>query len=205
MAEPLDALRCLYLARFRTPQDRQAVAELFATHFGDAGHALRMPHALVSPTDALLGHVHLSRAGPVASASTQLLLPSQLACLEGMAVSVRLGLLTIITGHAGTGKSSVVRTMAALAGMHLDEVRLSSASDTMDVLGSFEQYDPAYAQRHAAQALDQCRRAIQARSHLSDGAALEALDACRRCLPHDLAQAAQYLACLLYTSPSPRD
>lgn len=194
MAEPLDALRCLYLARFRTPQDRQAVAELFATHFGDAGHALRMPHALVSPTDALLGHVHLSRAGPVASASTQLLLPSQLACLEGMAVSVRLGLLTIITGHAGTGKSSVVRTMAALAGMHLDEVRLSSASDTMDVLGSFEQYDPAYAQRHAAQALDQCRRAIQARSHLSDGAALEALDACRRCLPHDLAQAAQYLA-----------
>lgn len=192
-ADPLDALRFLYLARFRTPHDRQAVADLFATHFGDAGKALRMPHALVSPTEALLGHVYMSRTGPVASASTQLLLPSQLACLEGMATSVRLGLLTIITGYAGSGKSSVVRTMAALAGVHLDEVRLSSASDTMDVLGSFEQYDPAYVQRDAAQALDRWMRAIQARSHLGDGTALEAVDACRRSLPHDLSQAAQYL------------
>lgn len=187
-SEPIEALRFLYIARFRTQHDRDAVADLFAQHFGcDARRTLRMPPPLLSPSSALLGHVYMERLSSTSEASMQrqlALVPSQLACLEGMAASVRLGLLTIITGYTGAGKSCIVRTMADLVGMPLEEVRLSAASDTMDVLGSFEQRDPSHVYHDVSKSLYSVLRRMQARSHLSDGSALDAIETCLTALEH---------------------
>ena len=180
-ADPLDALSYLYLARFRTPDDRRAAARLFEQCFArSAAPALCAPPALLAPTHALLGRAHVARApGAGAGPERFALVPSQLACLEGMAVSVRLGLLTIVTGPAGAGKSSVVRLLAALAGHPLETVRLSAASDTSDVLGTFEQGDPAHRRRAAAAALAPLLARVQARAATSDGAPLDALERVR--------------------------
>jgi midasin len=40
-----------------------------------------------------------------------------------------------------TGKTSVARTLAALAGRKLVEVVMTAGSDTSDLLGGFEQMD----------------------------------------------------------------
>jgi len=178
-ADPLDALSYLYLARFRTPEDRREAARLFEQCFGrSAAQALQAPPALLASTRALLGRATVERL-PAVAAERFALVPSQLTCLEGMAMSVRLGLLTIVTGPAGAGKSSVVRLLAALAGHTLETVRLSSASDTSDVLGTFEQGDASHRVRAAAQALAPLLAQWQARAATSDGTLLAALERVR--------------------------
>ncbi|WFD19314.1 hypothetical protein MCAP1_001539 [Malassezia caprae] len=178
-ADPRDALSYLYLARFRTPEDRREAARLFERCFGrSAAPALKAPPALLASTRALLGRAMVERA-PAVAAERFALVPSQLTCLEGMAMSVRLGLLTIVTSPAGAGKSSVVRLLAALQGHTLETVRLSSASDTSDVLGTFEQGDASHRVRAAAQALAPILVQVQRRAATSDGALLAALERVR--------------------------
>ncbi|WFD22919.1 hypothetical protein MEQU1_001598 [Malassezia equina] len=178
-ADPLEALSYLYLARFRTPDDRREAARLFEQCFQrSAARALMAPPALLSSTHALLGRAVVDRAPSVAQERFALV-PSQLTCLEGMAMSVRLGLLTIVTGPAGAGKSSVVRLLAALAGHPLETVRLSAASDTSDVLGTFEQGDPSHRVRAAAQALAPLLARVQARAATSPGSLVAALETVR--------------------------
>lgn len=163
--DPLAALSYLYLARFRTAVDRQAAARLFEQCFScSAAPALAAPPALLAPTRALLGRAPMNRAPAAAHHARWALVPSQLTCLEGMAMSVRLGLLTIVTGSAGAGKSSVVHLLASLTGHPLESVRLSAASDTSDLLGSFEQSDPAHRIRAAARALAPLLAALHARA-----------------------------------------
>ena len=74
--------------------------------------------------------------------------------------------------------------MADLVGMPLEEVRLSAASDTMDVLGSFEQRDPSHVYHDVSKSLYSVLRRMQARSHLSDGSALDAIETCLTALEH---------------------
>lgn len=52
------------------------------------------------------------------------------------------GWMCILVGPPATGKTSLVRLMAALTGNSLHEFALSSATDTTELLGCFEQRDP---------------------------------------------------------------
>ncbi|WFD41675.1 hypothetical protein MPSI1_000307 [Malassezia psittaci] len=150
--DPTVFFAALYALRFRTPEDRSKVAQLYAEHMDikQPSELLAAPSCLLDASHVLAGHTWLNRRdAPLAEqASTLTLPPTQLACLEAAADSVRLNWLTILTGAAAAGKSSFVQTLAYLNGVTLSVVRLSSASDTMDLLGSFEQYDPKYALQH---------------------------------------------------------
>ncbi|WFC97593.1 hypothetical protein MYAM1_000308 [Malassezia yamatoensis] len=150
--DPTVYFAALYARRFRTPEDRSKVAQLYAEHmdYKQPSKLLEAPSCLVDASHALTGHTWLCRRDAPLSeqASTLTIPPTQLACLEAATNSVRLNWLTILTGAAAAGKSSFVQTLAYLSGVTLSVVRLSSASDTMDLLGSFEQYDPKYALQH---------------------------------------------------------
>ena len=197
--DPVATLSCLYLARFRTPKDRAYAASLFASCFGrEPTRATRTPSVVLSPSTALAGAVLLPRTG-LRLPRGYTLVPSQQACLEGMAASVRLGLLTILVGHAGTGKSSLVHTMAAMMSRRLEEVRLSAASDTMDVLGSFEQRDPSHQKKDVLRQVDAFLDQLQlaaltpTSSYAADAASLlDTLAACRTAM-HDQPEVLQTL------------
>ena len=51
--------------------------------------------------------------------------------------------MCILTGGPASGKTSLARTTAALAGRPLVELTLTGGTDTSDLLGSFEQQEPA--------------------------------------------------------------
>ena len=180
--DPLDYVFALYTARLRTDADRAAAARLAADAFGRAPPTAT-PAALVAPHEARIGHAVVPRAAARSTAPLTLL-PAQLACLEAACDSVRLGLLTIVTGAAGAGKTSLVRVLAELAGRPLEELRLSAGADTMDVLGSFEQRDDVYARRAAAAELRAALDAAAARacSSADGGTALAAAERLRAAL-----------------------
>jgi midasin len=62
--------------------------------------------------------------------------------MEAAMHCVSKGWMCILVGPPATGKTSLVRLMAALTCNSLHEFALSSATDTTELLGCFEQHDP---------------------------------------------------------------
>ena len=68
-----------------------------------------------------------------------LLLRGSLECLEKLAIAVKMNWLTILVGQSAAGKSSLVENFAQLCGRKLQIFNLSSDTDALELLGSFEQ------------------------------------------------------------------
>ncbi|GJP54985.1 hypothetical protein CLOM_g13979 [Closterium sp. NIES-68] len=151
----------LYVQRLRSSNERRFVANLFLSVFG---HALPFdPHPSVSLTPNLLrvGNASLPRASlsaalsssssqpaptPSSSSSTLLssslhLLPASASALESAVAAVAHNWMVILVGPAASGKTSLIRQLAQMAGRRLREMPLTSATDTTDLLGCFEQRD----------------------------------------------------------------
>jgi len=131
----------LFLQRFRTEADRAAVLEFYTASMGaDAGPPPLQPHYAVGSQAVQIGHAWLPRAkAQLPPAPPLQLLPAQLRPIQAMALGVRMGWMIAVGGETGAGKSSAVRLLARLAGRRMDEVVLSTATDTTELLGCFEQ------------------------------------------------------------------
>jgi midasin len=139
---PAEHLRSIYLARFRTEDDRTAARKLFDTSFGeDTAHLCAAPHYAVTPPAVQVGHFVAPRANFAAHAPVPALLQAHLPWMEAMGVAIQQQWLVIVTGYKNTGKTSLVRLMARLSGVVLHEAAINNATDTTDLLGSFEQVD----------------------------------------------------------------
>ncbi|CAK5270478.1 unnamed protein product [Mycena citricolor] len=136
---PQDLLRNVYLDRFRDVEDRRKAAALFESVFLEEA-TTAAPKWAVTPTYVQIGNFQTSRhAGSTALSRPPRILPSHLPALESLGLCVSQNWLAILTGPKNAGKSSVVRLLADLCGAPLQTVALHSATDTGDLLGSFEQ------------------------------------------------------------------
>eukprot|EP00736_Rhodelphis_marinus_P003990 Rmarinus@m.5335 len=61
--------------------------------------------------------------------------------LECLVAAVRMGWLVIIEGMTGSGKTAAIRALAGITGRRVHEVAVSGATDSMEILGCFEQAD----------------------------------------------------------------
>ncbi|CDU22202.1 related to MDN1-Huge dynein-related AAA-type ATPase (midasin) [Sporisorium scitamineum] len=154
LGDPIEHLASLYIQRFRTASDRQAARELFRKSFGgDPANDSRIVPTL-TPSQARIGHAVLERKPALNALQHRLvLLQSQLPALEALTDCVHKEWLAILVGPTGSGKTSVVRLLAQLAGARLEEFQLNSGTDTMDLIGTFEQYDPLGRSRHVLNTL----------------------------------------------------
>lgn len=59
--------------------------------------------------------------------------------LNKLATCVKMNWLALIVGKAGSGKSTAVEILASLLGKELYTIHLTSESDSLELLGSFEQ------------------------------------------------------------------
>ncbi|KAG5308278.1 MDN1 protein, partial [Acromyrmex insinuator] len=70
-----------------------------------------------------------------------LILRDQKRTLKSLMQCVKMNWMSILVGTSGSGKSSVVRLLAALTGQKLRSITVNSAMDTTEILGGFEQTD----------------------------------------------------------------
>lgn len=151
---PAEYLDAVYLARFRNSVDRAHAARLFEGVFSVPVDPATKPHFSLSATHAQVGRAWIRRSNTAALAHPGRILHSHLRFLEAAFLSVLRGWLVILTGPQSCGKKSALTTLAHLAGNTLRLVSVSNATDTTDILGSFEQSNPQ------SQSTDIAQRAI---------------------------------------------
>ncbi|KAK1769134.1 hypothetical protein QBC33DRAFT_532375 [Phialemonium atrogriseum] len=157
-AKPDDLLDIIIRQRFRTDRDRIEVTKLFATCFQrPAGR-----HSLYHDISDLVSQVGIA-ALPRSIVSQPTQFPAidvvpRLAEVESVMIAVKQDLPCILVGPSGSGKSALLRHVAALAGKALVIFPLNADVDTMDLIGGFEQADP---HRELQACLGQLRVAVQ--------------------------------------------
>lgn len=140
--EAVEYAGLLYLQRFRTAQDRSHVAQLFYDAFSQHIDPLERPSPSVSPRFAQIGHSLIHRSDIMFSnrqTSSAPLLQRSLQPLEALTKCLDMGWLAILTGPRASGKTTLVRQLASLAGRPLREFTMNAEVDTLELLGSFEQ------------------------------------------------------------------
>ncbi|GAU94611.1 hypothetical protein RvY_06349 [Ramazzottius varieornatus] len=136
-------LDLVYVGRFRTEEDRRKVAQL-AADFGLVFSSTDLPRRFLKTelTDKclLVGCCQLARHDLSVLPSDKLqLLHSQSAVMEKLALCVEHKFVSILVGHSGVGKSSLVEALACLTGRKLRLFSMNSATDAAELLGGFEQ------------------------------------------------------------------
>lgn len=140
--KPLAYLRSVYLHRFRTIQDRSEAQRIFNAVFSaDSCEVEDAPGWTISATHIQIGHAILKRRNMAPHRRPGRVLKSQLSALESLGNCISKSWLAILAGERESGKTDLVRTLADLSGNSLWEISINSATDTMDLLGSFEQLD----------------------------------------------------------------
>lgn len=142
LGHPMQFLRSIYLHRFRTLADRDHARQIFDKIFSVSSHDLnQVPHVSSSSTFLQIGHFSLSRRSSVSPLRPGRILQMHQSALESAGHCVSQSWLVILTGSQGSGKTNLVRVLADLTGNQLHEISVNSATDAMDILGSFEQVD----------------------------------------------------------------
>ena len=157
MLHPVEHLRTVYLSRFRVTSDRESARALFDSIFNISSNFLsNAPHPSISSSNMRVGHFIEGRKSSFTSSFRPgIVLQAHLPWIEAMGVSLQQGWLVIISGPPNSGKTSLVRVMAELTGNPLQEVSINYATDTTDILGSYEQVDGNF------RALELVRRVLQ--------------------------------------------
>lgn len=128
--------------RFRTAEDRLLISQLFKRTFGEPPPDKSYYHDLTTHSfqvgcgfmqrDLVLQHLHEPQLK---------ITPSDLPILESLILCIEKAWPSILVGPAGCGKTTILRKLAAINGAQLVELALSADTDTMDLIGGFEQID----------------------------------------------------------------
>ncbi|KAF7309703.1 Midasin [Mycena indigotica] len=135
-----DLVRPIYLDRFREPEDRRRTQQLF-DHIFQTKSSVQAPSWAVSAGYFQIGSFHCARRNLSSLSRPGRVLKAHLAALESLAHCVSQSWLAIVTGGRDSGKTELIRLLADISGVSLRHVSLNHATDTMDILGSFEQVE----------------------------------------------------------------
>ncbi|KIO05359.1 hypothetical protein M404DRAFT_999966 [Pisolithus tinctorius Marx 270] len=141
---PRHFLRTVYLSRFRDLEDRRKARAIFNQIFSTATPELLdtyMTPPIISSSHVQIGHFSAPRGNVVLPFHPTDILQAHSTALETIWACLARSWPVIVTGQRDSGKTSLIRTLADLSGNHLDEVGVTSATDTSDILGGFEQVD----------------------------------------------------------------
>ncbi|KAJ2358747.1 AAA ATPase midasin, partial [Coemansia sp. RSA 2618] len=156
-AKPVDEyVAMLYVQRMRTIADRQHVLELFRQVFGRE-LLVRTPTLHVTFGTVQVGHAVLKRRAENARMTRLRALGGQLQYAESLMTCIERRWMAILVGGAGSGKTALVRWLAAVTGNHLVEFAMNAGVDTSEILGGFEQVD---VQRHQSRLLRVVRELV---------------------------------------------
>lgn len=156
-ARASDFLDIIVSQRFRSANDRACIARLFAEAFGEVPE----PHSLYHSLNSAVCQVGLAilERNPLLQPNRFPVIDivPRLAEIESLLICVKQDLPCILVGPSGSGKSSLLRHVAASVGKELIVFPLNADVDAMDLVGGFEQADPL---RELQGSLDELRDAL---------------------------------------------
>ncbi|EAW14070.1 AAA family ATPase midasin [Aspergillus clavatus NRRL 1] len=129
--------------RFRSEEDRQMVSQLYQRVFTDIPPAAKSYYHNLTTEYFQVGFGVMRRDSIVQQTpeSHMRILPGDLPILESLMLCIEQSWPSILVGPSGCGKTTLIRKLAALNGTELIELALSADTDTMDLIGGFEQID----------------------------------------------------------------
>jgi midasin len=129
--------------RFRNEEDRTVVSEIYDRIFTDSDTGLKSYFHNLTPEYLQVGLGILTR-DPLLQRLAEpnmRILPKDLHIVESLILCIDNSWPSILVGAAGCGKTTLIRKLAAVNGAKLVELALSADTDTMDLIGGFEQID----------------------------------------------------------------
>ena len=163
--------RDLYIQRFRSQEDRVKLDAIYAEIFGSSTLALGAPVMKVKENSVQIGNTQLQRrpVDDISKFQTLQREPEVLFSLreptEAVARCVSLGWPCLIIGPSGSGKSSIIKSLAEICNETVVEQCLSPSSDVTELIGCFEQLDSgADEQKILEDLLLVCHEALFSRS-----------------------------------------
>ncbi|XP_064213116.1 midasin isoform X2 [Tribolium castaneum] len=144
--QPESLVHLIYGDRMRTLRDKRKVSEMFEEVFG-RGISGDAPVLYTNSEQVWIGDVGLWRnrdgvdVNVISDEKSCLVLRTQLPVLRSLAYCVNLNWMSLLVGSSAAGKSTVVRALAHIVGKTLRTLPVTSAMDTTDILGGFEQTD----------------------------------------------------------------
>lgn len=125
--------RTIFYERMRNLDDRHSMLKLFERFFGEQKNFGMIPYQF--DAELTIGVASLS-----VKAETNLQIPrALLGALETLILCIERSWMSIVVGASGTGKTSMIRLLAQLSGTKCVEFSLGPDTDTLELLGSFEQ------------------------------------------------------------------
>ncbi|KAK5030524.1 AAA ATPase midasin [Exophiala sideris] len=133
--------RTIVAERFRTPAQRNLVYEAFE-HVWQTLPAESF-YSNLTPTTFQVGTAFLPRDATVQQTKgpNSPMGASHLPAANSIITAVNKNWPVILAGPSASGKTTLIRSIAAACGIHVVEFSMNADVDTMDLVGGFEQYD----------------------------------------------------------------
>ncbi|KAF7714068.1 Uncharacterized protein PECH_004999 [Penicillium ucsense] len=129
--------------RFRSAEDRAQVSTIYDQVFDTSEVEGKSYFHNLTPEYMQVGLGIMSRDLLVqrSSGPNMKVLPNDLQILESLILCIDNSWPSILVGPTGCGKTTLIKKLAAINGASLEELALSADTDTMDLIGGFEQID----------------------------------------------------------------
>ncbi|XP_050309360.1 midasin [Anthonomus grandis grandis] len=141
---PENTVQLIYIDRMRTITDKTKIKDIFEETFGCQLKGTN-PVGYINKNQVYFGDACVQRAQDepnehvLKEDENYLILRRQMGAMRSLAYCVNQNWMAILVGSSGVGKSAAVKTLANLAGKTLRTLPVTSAMDTTDILGGFEQ------------------------------------------------------------------
>lgn len=153
LADPSDFHNLLFLQRFRTPEDKAAVAKILEQYIPRGDHPHNYYHA--QNTAAVeIGYGVLAKNRLLRKSQTPQIMSTNLPIAESVMLCVQNRWPCLLVGASGSGKSNIIHQLASSVGADVMDLPLNSDMDAMDLVGGYEQLDT---QREVAGFLNRLR------------------------------------------------
>ncbi|XP_077284299.1 midasin [Arctopsyche grandis] len=145
--KPEKFAKLLYVDRMRTLEDKEHVKQIYDSFFSpDYPMTYEYPAIYITKHQIHVGDTSIKRN--ISGLNTEsnsgqelLILRHQIPALKALIECIQMNWLSILIGPTASGKTSCVQVLSQIIGRNLKILPVTSAMDTADILGGFEQAD----------------------------------------------------------------